>query len=120
MKNIQVLIFEIVVVSLMVWFGFSGCKILFLQGPRSATISLGIIGMLLCTLSVGKFISAAPAHPLTILGYIFGIVAMIAFLSQIFRWNLPFIGDARTALIILAVCMIAKSTIARFSYLLAK
>jgi hypothetical protein len=45
---------------------------------------------------------------------------MIAFLSQIFRWKIPFLGDARTALIILAVCMIAKSIIARFSYLLAK
>mgnify|MGYP000901784515 CR=1 FL=1 len=120
MRNIQILIFEIVIVGLMVWFGFSEHKILFLQGPRSATISLGIIGMLLCTLSVGKFVSAAPAHPLTILGYLFGTIAMLTFLSQVFRWKLPFIGDAHTALIILAVCMIAKSTIARFSYLLAK
>ena len=75
MRNIQILIFEIVIVGLMVWFGFSEHKILFLQGPRSATISLGIIGMLLCTLSVGKFVSAAPANPLTILGYLFGIAS---------------------------------------------
>lgn len=36
-------------------------------------------------ISVGKFVTAAPAHPLTILGYLFGSVALLAFLAQIFR-----------------------------------
>lgn len=93
---------------------------LFLAGPRAAAITLGIIGLLLCMLGAGKFISAAPAHPLSILGYLLGTVAAIAVLSQIFKWELPWVGDPRTALIVLAVCMIAKSFIARFYYLLNK
>lgn len=120
MKNVPILIIEIIIAALLVWFGLSGNRILFLQGPRAATILLGIIGSLLCTISVGKFISTSPAHPLAILGYLLGTIAMIAFLSQIFKWNLPWVGNPKTALIILALCMVAKSFIGRFYYLLKK
>lgn len=119
-KNIPILVFESVLAGLLVWFGLSGYRFLFIQGPRAATILLGIIGTLLCTLSVGKFVSASPAHPLSILGYILGVLAIIALLSQIFKWNLPRLGDPRTALVVLAVCMVAKSIIARFYFLLIK
>lgn len=91
-----------------------------IQGPRPAAIILGIIGLLLCTISVGKFISAAPANPLSIIGYIVGTIAMLVFLTQLFRWNLPIIGEPRTALIILAAAIIIKSVTARFGYLLTK
>lgn len=120
MKDISILIFETILAGLLVWFGLSGRRILFLQGPRAAAILLGIIGSLLCTMSVGKFVSTAPAHPLSILGYLFGLIAMLVFLSQIFKWNLPWVGNPRTALIVLAVCIVAKSFIARFYYLMAK
>lgn len=120
MKKTQFLILTIVVAGLMVALGLSGIRILFLQGPRSAAIALGIIGMLLCTISVGKFISAAPAHPLSILGYIIGSVAMLTFLAQVFAWKLPVIGDPKTALVVLALAMVAKSVIARFLHYVVK
>lgn len=120
MKDIPVLIFETVLAGLLVWFGLSGHRVIFLQGPRAATILLGIMGALLCTVSVGKFVSMAPAHPLSILGYLLGSIAMLALLSQIFKWNLPWVGNPQTALIVLAVCMVAKSFVARFYYLTVK
>lgn len=120
MKNIPLLIFETVITGLLLLFGLSQHKILGIQGPRSAAIILGIVGMLLCTISVGKFISAAPASPMSILGYIVGAIAMLTFLTQVFKRNLPIVGEPRAALIILAAAIIIKSAVARFSYLLTK
>ncbi len=120
MKNISLLIFEIIITGLITILGLSQHKFLGIQGPRSAVIILGIAGMLMCTMSVGKFISAAPASPLSILGYIFGTVAMLTFLTQVFKWKLPIIGEPRTALIILATAIIIKSIVARFGYLITK
>ncbi len=120
MKNIPVLVFEIILASFITIIGLSGRRILFIEGERTAVIALGVMGMLLCTLSVGKFISSAPAHPLSILGYLFGSVALLAFLTQLFRWNVPILASPRTALLVLAGSMIIKSVVARFGHLLAK
>ncbi len=120
MRNISILIFEAVIVIVLVFAGLSGRNFLFIQGARSATLTLGIIGMLLCILSVGKFISAAPAHPLSILGYLLGAIAMAAFLTQLLHWSIPKLENPQTALIVLALAMFAKSVIARFSFLITK
>ena len=61
MSNTEILIFEVVLSAVIVVLGLTNKKVLFLQGPRAMTIVLGIMGMLLCTISIGKFISAAPA-----------------------------------------------------------
>jgi len=120
MKDISILIFEIIIAIGMAVIGLSGWKVFFIQGARSATIVLGILGMLLCTLSVGKFIASVPAHPLSILGYIIGIIAMLTFLTQVFKWNVPIISNSQMALIVMAVAIIAKSVIARFAYFIVK
>ncbi len=120
MKNSSILVFEIAIITILVFIGLSGKRILFIQGARSATIVLGIIGMLLCTLSVGKFIASAPAHPLSILGYIFGIIAILAFMVQLFKWNVPKLDNPQTALITLAIAMLVKSVIARFGHLIIR
>lgn len=118
MMNIGILGIEIVVTSLIVVAGLSEKKILFINGPRSAVITLGVIGILMCMISIGTFISSAPMHPLTVLGYLFGILAMLIFLSQIFGWNIPLIHEPRTVLFLLSGCIILKGVIGRFVYLL--
>lgn len=120
MKNVSILMIEFLITALMLFYGFSGKKFLFVKDARSSLLVFGIILMLFCTISVGKFISAAPSHPLTILGYLFGTAAMLAFLTQAFRWKLPVIGDPKTALIIFAAAVVAKSVIARCYPLLTK
>ncbi|MFZ0445015.1 MAG: hypothetical protein WAM95_10375 [Bacillus sp. (in: firmicutes)] len=72
MKNPEIWFFEIVLTILLVVLGLTDTKVLFLQGARAMIIILGIAGMVLCTLSIGKFISVASANALTILKYIFG------------------------------------------------
>jgi hypothetical protein len=115
--NIGILVFEVVVTGLVVWAGLCKKRILFIDGPRSAAITLGIVGLLLCVISVGKFVSAAPAHPLTIVGYVLGVVALLAFLTQIFSWGIPFLSDPRVALFVLAGCIVVKGVIARIGWM---
>jgi len=114
MKNIGILILEFAVIGLLVWAGLSGKKIFFIDGARSAVITLGIIGMVFCTISIGKFIQAAPVHPLTIVGYIFGTIALFTFVVQVFQWQVPFICDPKIALYVVAICIAIKSMVGRF------
>lgn len=114
MKNIEILILVTVVAVLFVIAGLSGKRILFIEGPRAATIALGVVGMALCAISVGKAITGAPASILAILGYVIGAVALLTFVTQIFKWDLPVIGEAKNALIVLGACMVLKSVLSRF------
>lgn len=115
MKGIGITAVILVFAVLMVAAGMSGNRILFISGPKSAAITLGVIGFFLCMLSVGKFVTTAPFHPLTILGYLLGTLALLVLLTQIFQWKLPFIYEPKTALNVLAACIILKTLIGRFS-----
>jgi hypothetical protein len=122
MKGIGILAAEWVVTGLIVFAGLSGKQILFINGPRSAAITLGAIGFAMCMVmpTIGKFISNAPAHPLTIMGYIFGVIALLTTAAQVFQWNIPLIYDPKTALFIIAGCIVIKSIIGRFAHLVVK
>lgn len=115
MRSWPIFFFELVLSAAIVAAGVSGKGILFIHGEKSAVITLGVAGMLLCTLSVGKFIAAAPANPWSILGYVLGTAAMVIFLGQIFRWSLPLITSPRIALYGLAACLLAMGLIARIA-----
>ena len=122
MKGIGILVAEWFITGLIVYAGLSGKQILFINGPRTAVITLGIIGFAMCMImpTIGKFISSAPAHPLTIMGYIFGVIALLTTVAQIFKWNIPIIYDPKIALFVVAGCIVIKSIIGRFAALIAK
>jgi hypothetical protein len=117
MQGIGIAVLTLSVTALIVYFGLSGKKIWFLDGPRSAVITLGVIGMAFCTISVGKFITAAPVHPLSILGYLIGTVALLTLLTQIFKWNLSVVQEPVPALWVLAACIVLKTVIGRLYFL---
>jgi len=100
--------------------GFTEKELFFIKDSRTAAISLGVLGMMLCIISVGKFLNAAPANPLSIAGYIFGTLAMVTFLVQVFKWRVPVLSDSKYALIIFSAVIIIKFVIARLSFLLPK
>ena len=122
MKGIWILIAEWFITGLIVYAGLSGKQVLFITGPRTAVITLGIIGFAMCMImpTIGKFISNAPAHPLTIMGYIFGAIALLTAVAQIFKWIIPIIYDPKIALFVVAGCIVIKSIIGRFSPLIVK
>jgi|GEM_PF-868100 hypothetical protein len=117
-SGIWITVLVAAVTGLIVWAGVSGRQIWFVASPRSAVITLGVIGMAFCTISVGRFVTGGPAHPLAILGYLLGVIALLIFLTQIFQWNLPVIHDARTALFILAGIIVLKSVVGRLAPLI--
>ncbi|MDU3612644.1 MAG: hypothetical protein E7F90_09600 [Enterococcus avium] len=124
MKGIGILAAEWVVTGMIVYAGLCGRKLFFIDGPRSAVITLGLIGFAMCMVmpTIGKFISNAPAnapaHLLTIMGYIFGVMALFTTVVQLFKWQIPFIQDPKNALFVIAGCIVIKSIIGRFSFLL--
>lgn len=122
MKGIGILVTEWFITILIVYAGLFGKQILFINGPRSAVIILGAIGFAMCMImpTIGKFISNAPAHSLTIMGYIFGIIALLTTVTQIFKWNIPIIHDPKTALFVVAGCIVIKSIIGRFELFIVK
>jgi hypothetical protein len=122
MKGIGILVAEWFITGLIVCAGLSGKQILFINGPRTAVITLGVIGFVICMImpTIGKFISNAPAHPLTIMGYVFGAVALLTTVAQIFKWNIPMIYDPKIALFVVAGCIVIKSIIGRFTPLIVK
>jgi hypothetical protein len=122
MKGIGILAAEWFITGLIVYAGLSGKQIFFINGPRTAVITLGIIGFAMCMImpTIGKFISNAPAHPLSIMGYIFGAVALLTAVTQIFKWNIPIIYDPKIALYVVAGCIFIKSIIGRLAPLIAK
>ena len=122
MKGIGILAAEWFITGLIVYAGLSSKQILFINGPRTAVITLGIIGFAMCMImpAIGKFISNAPAHPLTITGYISGAIALLTTVAQIFKWNIPIIYDPKIALFVVAGCIVIKSIIGRFAPLIVK
>lgn len=122
MKGIGILAAEWFITSLIVYAGLSGKQILFINGPRTAVITLGTIGFTMCMImpTIGKFISNAPAHPLTIMGYIFGTIALLTTATQIFKWKIPILYDPKIALFVVAGCIVIKSIIGRFTPLIVK
>lgn len=122
MNGIGVLVAEWLITSLIVYAGLSGKQILFINGSRSAVITLGAIGFAMCMImpTIGKFISNAPAHPLTIMGYIFGTIALLTTVIQIFKWKIPILYDPQIALLVVAGCIVIKSIIGRFAPLIVK
>ena len=122
MKGIGILAAECFITSLVVCAGLSGKQILFINGSRTAVITLGVIGFAMCMImpTIGKFISNAPVHPLTIAGYVFGAIALLTTIAQIFNWNIPMIYDPKIALFVVAGCIVIKSMIGRFTPLIVK
>jgi len=122
MKGIGILAAEWFITGLIVYAGLSGKQILFINEPRTAVITLGIVGFAMCMImpTIGKFISNAPAHPLAIMGYIFGAIALLTAVAQIFKWNIPMICDPKIALFVVAGCIVIKSIIGRFAPLIVK
>ncbi len=122
MKGIGILAAEWFVTGLIVYAGLSGKQILFINGPRSAVITLGAIGFAMCMImpTIGKFISNAPAHPLTSMGYIFGTIALLTTATQLFKWKIPILYDPKIALFVAAGCIVIKSVIGIFAPLIVK
>jgi hypothetical protein len=75
-----------------------------------ALLALGLIGIAMCTLGgIGTVQGALGwTHPLTIIGSILGVAALLVVTLPLFGVQLPLIADTRSAILTLAVIMLVK------------
>jgi hypothetical protein len=75
-----------------------------------ALLALGVIGIAMCTLSgIGSVQGTLGwTHPLTIIGSILGVAALLVVVLPLLGVRLPVIADTRSAVLALAVIMLVK------------
>jgi hypothetical protein len=75
-----------------------------------ALLALGLIGITMCTLSgIGSVQSTLGwTHPLTIIGSILGVAALLVVVLPLLGIHLPMMPDTRSAVLALAVIMLIK------------
>jgi hypothetical protein len=75
-----------------------------------ALLALGLIGIALCTLGgIGTVQGTLGwTHPLTILGSILGVAALLVVVLPLLGVHLPMMPDTRSAVLALAVIMLVK------------
>lgn len=75
-----------------------------------ALLALGIIGITMCAMGgIGPTQSALGwTHPLTIIGSILGVLALLIVALPLLGVQLPLIADTRSAVLALAVIMLVK------------
>jgi hypothetical protein len=75
-----------------------------------ALLALGLIGLAMCTLSgIGTAQSTLGwTHPLTIIGSILGVAALLVVVLPLLGVHLPMMADTRSAVLALAIIMLVK------------
>lgn len=107
-------IFEIIVAVVIYWIGLSNINILFINGPRTAAITLGIIGLLFYITNTMGYVFRNPLHPIAMLGSVFAIIGTVLLVIQIFGFQFWILGNPVFALTYFALAMIAKAVVAMF------
>jgi hypothetical protein len=83
-------------------------------GDRLAFFALVVIGMTMCSLGgITQAVAHGWWHPLSIVGYIIGTLALLLAAAVWFNIPVPMIATERDALIALAVMMLVKLGVAR-------
>lgn len=115
MQGKAIVMAEVIISVVLVWMGLAGIHVLWIDSARSAAITLGVIGAVFCAANSYKFLITRPGHPISIVGSIIGVVAVIGLLVQVFDWKrFPILGNSNITLVILGLGIITKGVMGRF------
>lgn len=91
--------------ALLVFAVLTNRSIPLISSDRVALIALVVIGMAMCAQGgIGRVAAASAwAHPLSIIGYVLGIVILTVAAAAILGRELPLIADSRQAIVAVAV-----------------
>ena len=94
----------------LVFLVLTGRNVPIVGSGAGALLALGIIGVVMCSLGgIGPTQSALGwTHPLTIIGSILGLLALLVVALPLLGVQLPLIADTRSAVPVLAVIMLVK------------
>lgn len=115
MQGKAIVMAEVIISVVLVWMGLAGIHVLWIDSARSAAITLGVIGAVFCAANSYKFLINRPGHPISIVGSVIGVVAVIGLLVQVFDWRgFPILGNSKITLVILGLGIITKGVMGRF------
>lgn len=99
--------------ALLVFRVLNGMEIPLIQGDEAALVTVFVIGFAMCSLGVSR-ISATGQwfHPLTIVGYVLGILAMLFAAAGYFGLRFAFVHDPRGAMVAVSVVIALKLILA--------
>jgi hypothetical protein len=85
--------------------GLSGRKVPVLSNLKLDIVLLVVLGIATCTQAgIGRIAATGQwAHPQAIIGYVLGGLILLVTLAAFAGWKLPFVRDARQALIAVAL-----------------
>lgn len=88
----------------------TGREVPIVGNGAGALLTLGVIGIVMCTISgIGPVQgSLGWTHPLTIVGSILGVAAVLVVVLPLLGVQLPLVADTRSAVLALAVIMLVK------------
>ena len=102
--------------------GVTDKRIPFLSNARLDIILLVVIGMAICSqCGIGRIAATKQwSHPLSIVGYILGVLILLITLAVFFDWKLPFIQTGQQALIAITILVCLKMVNAATHHLLMR
>ena len=107
-------IFEILIALIIFWVGVSNINLFFITGPRSAAVTLGLIGLLFYITNTMGYVLRNPLHPIALLGSIFAVVGTVLLVIQILGLQFWILGNPIFALTFFALAMVVKAVVAMF------
>jgi hypothetical protein len=107
-----------VLAALLVLATLTGRNVPFIASDRAALVVLLVLGMAMCARGIGRVAALGGwAHPLSILGYLVGILILAIAAASLIGKPLPLISTVRQAILAIAVLSVIKlllSTLHRF------
>jgi hypothetical protein len=99
-----------VLAAVLVFMVLTGRDVPIVGNGAGALLALGVIGIVMCTMSgIGSVQGTLGwTHPLTILGSILGVAALLVVVLPLLGVQLPLVADTRSAVLALAVIMLVK------------
>ncbi len=114
MRERWVYLLEIILALVLLWMGVFGVSFFFINGPRSAAITLGLLGVIFYFMNTMEYVMRNPFHPVSLIGSVAGAIGVILLVIQIFNWNIWIIGSPVVALMYFAVVMCIKGVMGFF------
>ncbi len=91
-----------------------------LASEKTLLIVGTLVGMAICTAGIGPVAARGEwLHPLSIVGYVLGLVILLVVGAGVFGIELPLIDSSRAALIALVVLTIAKIALTQLHHAIA-
>ena len=92
----------------------SGWPIPLAANDRTALITLGFLGMALCSQGIGRIAEDKRwTHPISLLGMLIGALILVLWIGRLFNFELPYASTDSQAILTIGVLMGTKFLLAR-------